>query len=147
MLQKDIPDHHDAELVIRLYELRREPLMRESRAAITKQYLPRSAAEAIEVLRADHQLNAAFRQVATYCEMVFGMAHHGIVQADYLIENSGEGMLVFARVQPWLDAIRTEGPPHYFVHAEWAAGSTDAGRRLFEYHRARLAKTLAAHAS
>lgn len=147
MLQKDIPDHHDAELVIRLYELRRESLMREARAAITKQYMPRSAEEAIEILKIDHPLNPAFRQVVTYWEMVFGMAHHGIVHADYLVENSGEGMLVFARVQPYLEAIRSAGPPHYFVHAEWAAASTGAGKRLFEFHRGRLAKAQAARAS
>src|SRR5687767_13714166 len=144
MLQKDIPDHHDAELVIKLYDLRRESLMRESRAAITRQYLPRSAEEATEILKIDHPLNPAFRQVATYWEMVFGMAHHGIVHADYLVENSSEGMLVFARVEPWLQEIRGAGPPHYFVHAEWAAAFTAAGRRLFEYHRGRLAKAQAA---
>ena len=46
-LQKDMPDHHDADLVIKLYELRREPVMRESRSAINRQFWPATAEEAL----------------------------------------------------------------------------------------------------
>ena len=64
MLQKDTPDHHDGELVIRLYELRREPVMRESRATILSKYWPASEEEATAVAKAEHPMNAAYRQVA-----------------------------------------------------------------------------------
>jgi hypothetical protein len=43
LLQKDLPDHHDAELVLKAYELRREPIMREARDALTAEYWPRNA--------------------------------------------------------------------------------------------------------
>jgi hypothetical protein len=146
-LPKDLPDHHDAELIIKLYELRREPEMRASRAAINKDYWPRTEAEAVAVLKADHPLNAAFRQTATYWEMVFGMARHGIVHGDYLAENSAEGLLLFARAQPWLDAIRAAYNTRIFRHAEWVAAETSAGRTIYEAARARVEKTLASRAS
>ena len=41
----------------------------------------------------DHPLNVAFRQVTGYWEMVYGMARHGIVHADFLVENNGEGLI------------------------------------------------------
>ena len=37
-MPKPMPDHHDAELAIRVDELRREPVMRESRAAINQKF-------------------------------------------------------------------------------------------------------------
>ena len=147
MLQKDTPDHHDGELVIRLYELRREPVMRESRAAIISKYWPASVEEATEVLKPDHPMNASFRQVTSYWEMVYGMAHAGIVHAEYLIEHSTEGLFVFARVQTFLEAIRAQGFPRAFRHAEWAGTQTETGRRLVEEFRGRIARRQAARAS
>ncbi len=139
-LQKDMPDHHDAELIIKLYDLRREAVMRQSRHALNADYWPRSAEEATAVLKPEHPLNAAFRQVAGYWEMVYGMARHGIVHADYLVENSGEGLFLFCRVEPFLAAIREAHSPRMFQHTEWVALETAVGRGMMEGFRARLAR-------
>src|SRR5438552_2616505 len=37
---KDAPDHYDAELLLRLYDLRREPLLHESRRFLTAEFWP-----------------------------------------------------------------------------------------------------------
>ncbi|MEC7725718.1 MAG: hypothetical protein VYD05_09415, partial [Planctomycetota bacterium] len=124
-MSKHTPDHHDAELVIKLYDLRREPVMRGSRDAINADFWPKSAEEAVAVLAPDHPLNRAYRQTSTYWEMVYGMAKHGIVHTDYLLENTGEGMLLFAKVEPYLEAVRAAAPPRVFQHAEWIANSGD----------------------
>ena len=47
---KDFPDHHDAELVMKLYDLRREAIMREARSAVNGKYWPKNAEEATGVL-------------------------------------------------------------------------------------------------
>ncbi len=138
MVTKDYPDHHDAELVMKLYELRRETVMRESRGLINGKYLPRDADEATAVLKSDHPMNAAFRQVVTYWEMVYGMAKWGVVHADFLIEGASEGMLVYAKAAPYLEQIRAKGNPTYFVNAEWIATNSEAGRRAFERYSARV---------
>jgi hypothetical protein len=41
-MSKTAPDHHDAELVLKVYDLRREPVMRESRDAINRDFWPRN---------------------------------------------------------------------------------------------------------
>ena len=146
-LQKDMPDHHDAELIIKLYDLRREASLREARATLTREFWPGSAEEAVAPTRLDHPLHTAFRQVSGYWEMVFGMAHHGIAHADYLVENSSEGLFLFVRVEPFLSAIRTATNPRYFAHAEWAATSTEMGRAIAETHRTRVAAVKASRAS
>jgi hypothetical protein len=146
-LQKDLPDHHDADLVIKLYELRREPVMRESRSAINRQFWPASEEDALAVLKNDHPLNAAFRQVSGYWEMVYGMARHGIVHAEYLVENNTEGMFFFARVQPHLAAIRAVSAAPVLVSTEWVADQTATGRSLFASYRMRVEKALGSRAS
>ena len=54
------------------------------------------------MLAPDHPLDRAYRQTSTYWEMAYGMAKHGIVNTDYLLENTGEGMLLYAKVEPFL---------------------------------------------
>ena len=129
---KDHPDHHDAELVIRLYELRREGVMRAARDAIYEQFTPKSYADLKEVhANRKHPLNAAYRQVGAYWEMVYGMAKHGIVHADFLLENNGEGFFLLAKVHPFLKELRAETSPAQFQNAEWAATHTEEGKTRF----------------
>jgi hypothetical protein len=139
---KEAPDHHDADLVLKIYDLRREPVMRESRTLINAKFWPRSAEEAIAVTANDHPLNVAFRQVSGYWEMVYGMARHGIVHADFLVENNGEGLFLFARVEPYLSAFRSAISPRAFRNAEWVAINCVAGKTLIESFRARVKQAL-----
>jgi hypothetical protein len=140
---KESPDHFDAELLLKIYELRREEQMRESRNAINRDYWPRTAEEAVDVLRADHPLNRAYRQTTTYWEMVYSMARHGVIHADFLAENNGEGLFLFARVEPYLAQIRAAGNPRSFRNAEWVATETEMGRSILTTFRARVTKALA----
>jgi hypothetical protein len=142
-MSKDHPDHHDAELAFRAYELRREAVMRESRNAINRDFWPKAYAEVLAVTKADHPLNAAWRQTTTYWEMVYGIVKHGIVNADYFMESSGEGMFLFARMAPYLEEFRRDVSPVAFQNAEWVAKNTAAGQRMFAMFTARVQKLLA----
>jgi hypothetical protein len=141
-MSKQAPDHHDAELVLEVYDLRREPVMRESRDTINRDYWPRNEAEALAILQPDHPLNRSYRQVSTYWEMVYGLCKHGIVNADFLLDSNGEGLLLFARVEPYLAAIRKATNARVFQKAEWVANSCDVGRQLMEIFRARVKQKL-----
>lgn len=139
---KDRPDHHDAELALRVYELRRETVMRQSRHEVNATFWPRSYDEVLAVTRPTSPLNAAYRQVSTYWEMVYAMARHGIVNADYFLESNGEGLFVFARVAPYLERYRAEVSPIAFRNAEWVSRETETGRRFFDIFTARVKKAL-----
>jgi hypothetical protein len=139
---KENPDHLDADLLLKIYDLRRESVMRESRAAINRDYWPRSADEAVDVQRADHPLNRAYRQTTGYWEMVYSMARHGVIHAEFLVENNGEGLFLFARVEPYLAQIREASSPRAFRNTEWVARQTETGRTMMEGFRARVAKML-----
>ena len=141
-MSKEHPDHHDAEIAFRAYELRREAVMRESRNAINRDFWPKSFADVQAVLKSDHPLNAPWRQTTTYWEMVYGTVKHGIVNADYFMESNGEGLLLFARVAPYLEDLRREASPHAFQNAEWVAKNTPVGQRYFAMFSARVKKAL-----
>jgi hypothetical protein len=141
LLTKDYPDHHDADLVLRLYDMRRENIMRESRAAINSKYWPKTVDEALSVMKSDHPLNAPFRQVVTYWEMAYGMCKWGIVHADFMVESASEGLLVYAKAEPYMEQIR-QANPAYFVNAEWVAKNSPAAQKQLERYRARIKRTL-----
>lgn len=139
---KEAPDHFDADLLLKIYDLRREEVMRESRNAINRDYWPRSADDALALLRPDHPLNRAWRQTTGYWEMVYSMARNGVVHADFLAENNGEGIFLFARAEPYLDALRQATSPRTLRNSEWIATQTETGRTILEVFRARVQKVL-----
>jgi hypothetical protein len=145
-MSKEIPDHHDAELVIKLYDLRREPVMRQSRQAING-WVPKNWEELVAVLQPTHPLNAAWRQVSSYWELVYSMGRHGIVHGDFFVENNAEGLLLFAKVAPYLERFRKEFSPVAFKSAEWAATETAAGKLRLALFQKRVEAMLKAQSS
>ena len=138
---KDYPDHHDAELVLRLYDLRREPVMREARTLMSTQFLPKSYDELKTVVTSTASpLHAAFRQTTSYWEMAYGMAKHGIIHADFLMENAGEGLLIYAKALPWLPKLREETARAYLQNAEWVVEHSEVAKATFARFTATLAK-------
>ena len=139
-MAKERADHHDADIVLRLYDLRRETVMRESRDAINSQFWPRSFDDVLAVTKRDHDLNRPFRQVSTFWEMAYGIVKHGIVNPEYFLESNGEGFFLFAKIAPFLEDYRREVSPAAFRNAEWVATQCSPGRALFENIQARVRK-------
>jgi hypothetical protein len=130
---KEFPDHHDAELVLKLYELRREDVMRASRAQLLSGFHPKSFDDVLAITRMEHPLNAAFRQCGSFWEMAYGMARHGVIHAEFMMESNGEGLLLYSQVSPI-----------GFRNAEWVATQTETGRQTAERFRKRMQATLEA---
>ena len=143
-MMKDAPDHLDADLILKLYDLRREESLRAAREKLTSEFWPKNAKEAVAVTAHEHPLNRTYRQVSTYWEMVYRMARHGIIHGDFLVENNGEGLLLYAKVEPYLTEIRAATSPRSFQNAEWVAKEVPMGRTIAEHMQARVKKTLAA---
>lgn len=138
------PDHADAELLLKIYDLRREASLRDARNTMNGQFWPASYADVQAVVKPEHPHNAAWRQAGTYWEMVYGIPRHGIVHPEYWMESNGEGLLLFAKIHPWLADLRRDVNPAAFRHSEWAATHTQEGRRLFELFLGRIAKVMEA---
>ncbi len=144
LMAKTTPDHHDAELLLRVYDLRREAVLRESRRAILREFWPRTLDDLRAVLEAQHPLNAAYRQVGSYWEMVYSFVRYGVVHPAFWLETNGEGLYLFAKVEPFLEELRKLSGPAVFRNAEWVARECPDGAPVFERVKARVAKLAAA---
>lgn len=82
----------DADLILRLYDLRREPLCRQARAWLTA--LDPASPEQARAICSDltRQDNAWLRQVTSYWEMAFSIANCGAVDETLFAKNCGEGI-------------------------------------------------------
>ena len=132
------PTFDDANLVLKLYELRREEVMRTSRNAIIRDFNPKTYDEMLAVTDAAHPLNPAFRQVSSYWEMVYSFVRHGVAHPELIMENSAEGLILYAKVSPFLGRFREEVSPTAFRNAQWVSENTVAGKQRFEYFKKRF---------
>jgi hypothetical protein len=135
----------DAEIILKLYQLRTEALMRQARAWIGGEFWPTTAEEFFAVANnpADPH-NAYFRQVITYWEMAAAMVLHGAVSAELFVDCNGEGFFLLAKFAPILDAIREQNPGFLIKTSELINRFSAAAQRYevtlknMEARRARL---------
>lgn len=101
----------DAEIILKLYELRTESVMRQARAWVGGGFWPKTVEEfyAIYENPADPH-NPWLRQVITYWEMAAAMVLHGAVSVELFVDCNGEGFFLLAKFAPILDAIREKNP-------------------------------------
>src|SRR5579863_9451590 len=101
----------DAEIILKLYDLRRETLMRQARAWVTGEFWPATAEEyfAVAANSADPH-NPFLRQVIGYWEMAAAMVLHGAVSAELFVDCNNEGFFLLAKFAPILDDIRERNP-------------------------------------
>jgi hypothetical protein len=88
----------DAELVLRLYELRREEALRKARRFMVFDFQPKTLEELRAVTRdVKSEHNSAWRQVLSYWEMASSMVLRGALDADLFLDSNGEGILIYAK--------------------------------------------------
>jgi hypothetical protein len=109
----------DAEIILRLYELRTEAKMREARAWITGEFWPVTAKDFFVVAdNPDDPHNAWLRQVISYWEMAAAMVLHGAVSAELFVDCNGEGFFLLAKFAPIMNGIREKNPAFLMKTAE-----------------------------
>lgn len=128
------PTVADAELIIKLYDLRREPELRKARNWWLG-FWPESADDIIKVATAlGTQENAWMRQVGGYWEMATSFVLHGVLSRELFLEGSfsGEMFVIFGKMEPFLKEIREKMQnPNIFGNVEKViATSAGAPERL-----------------
>jgi hypothetical protein len=120
----------DAEIILRLYDLRRESLMREARAWVTGEFWPATVDEYFAVASnpADPH-NPFLRQVVGYWEMAAAMVLHGAVSAELFVDCNAEGFFLLAKFAPILDEIRERTPTFLQKTSELVKRFTAAAAR------------------
>jgi hypothetical protein len=109
----------DANLILRLYEIRREEAMRKARSWFITEFNPESAQDILSVLVGQH--SADFRMVASYWDMAAAFVNFGAIDEEMFNDINSEQVAVYAKLQPFLAEIRAMPgvPPYlYFKHLE-----------------------------
>jgi hypothetical protein len=97
-MESQIATHNDADIILKLYDLRREEVLRKARHWVVSEFNPKTPEEFLAILQGGgSQENAYFRQVISYWEMAASLVVHGAVKSDLYLDSNGEGIMVFAK--------------------------------------------------
>lgn len=113
------PTYDDANLILRLYEMRREDRMREARAWFTAHFRPKQWEELATLVPPGSGENASFRMVISYWDMVAGFIVSGVLSKELFFQSGRELLLVFERMRAVLPGIREAyQDPSYLANLE-----------------------------
>jgi hypothetical protein len=135
--------HEDANLILKLYELRREEKLRQAREWFAGKFRPKTAQDVIDTLAGEH--SAYLRMVTSYWEMVAALVNHKTIDMDLFCETTGEQFLVYARIEPFIGAMRTHfGNQRMFSNLEKLVAESPNGKEAVARFQARFAAEAAA---
>jgi len=136
------PTTADAELILKLYDLRREAEIRKARNWWLG-FWPNSADEILKIATAlGTQENAWMRQVGGYWEMAASFVLHGTLSRELFLEGSfsGEMFLIFGKVEPFLKELREKMQnPNIFGNVEKVIMSSQGGAERLKQTQERIA--------
>jgi hypothetical protein len=106
----------DANLILKLYEIRREPVMREARNWFFT-FNPTTTAEYMEAIMGEH--SGHLRMVITYWDMAASLVNNGAIDEQMFNDANGEHLFIFAKIEPILEGLRQEwNQPEMLKHYE-----------------------------
>ena len=106
-----------AQLILKLYELRREPVLREARAWFIREFHPDSVDDVKAAMATER--NPHMRMVVGYWDMACSLVVHGAIDREMFLDANGEVFGTFAKIQPLLGAIRESmSSPAFAKHIE-----------------------------
>jgi hypothetical protein len=98
--------YDDANLILRLYELRREDKMRAARSWFAANFRPKTVEEMNHLAAPGTPENANMRQVTSYFEMVASFITSGVLNKELYFQSGGELLLTYLRIRAVLPAMR-----------------------------------------
>jgi hypothetical protein len=105
-MSSQIATYEDANLLLRLYELRREDRLREARAWFETHFKPKSFEEASQLAPQGSEQNAYVRMVTSYWDMVASLITSGVLNEELFFESGHEMVLCWERVRDVTPKIR-----------------------------------------
>ncbi len=137
--------YQSADLILKLYDLRREPKMREARTWFIG-FTPETVDDLLDTLRGPN--SAHFRMVATYWDMAASLVLNGAIDEQMFNDANGEHIAIFSKVEHLLAGYREKtGLPHYLKNLEQLILKMPNARERLTATRERLRALAAARAA
>jgi len=128
--------HEDADLILKLYDLRREPTMRIARDYYGRDFNPESMQDITDVLFGEH--SAHLRMVISYWDMAAALVNHGAIDIAIFNDTNGEHFAVFAKLEPFLGELRAAFGAQFLGSLEKLVDATPDGRKRVAELRERI---------
>jgi hypothetical protein len=129
------PTTADAQLLLHLYEIRRDPELRRARAWFLTEFKVQSWAEIKARYLTHDEADRYFRMTTSYWEMVATLVNRGTLNAELFFDHTGEDIVTWERCKHWIADARADLRPTYLYQFE----------KLVEDHQAFRKRTIAAY--
>ena len=108
--------YENAKLILQIFEMRREPVLREARAWFVRDFNPETIDDVKAALAGPH--NSHLRMVAGYWDMACSLVTHDALDKEMFLDANGEIFAAFAKIQLLLPEIRQISGPGFAKHVE-----------------------------
>ncbi len=106
----------EADLILKLYDLRREATMREARNWFFT-FNPTTMQDVMEALMSEQ--SGYYRMVISYWDMAAALVNNGAIDEQLFNETNGEHIFIYAKIAPVIEEIRTAfGSPDFLRNLE-----------------------------
>src|SRR5258705_8687600 len=105
----------DADLILKLNDLRREATMRAARNWMFT-FNPTTVQEYMDAMMCEH--SGHLRMVISYWDMAASLVNNGAIDEQMFNDANGEHMFVFAKIEPVLEGLRQQWGPDMLKHFE-----------------------------
>ena len=123
----------DAELILRLYELRREDVLRKARRFLVFEFNPKTVEELRVVSRDTRsELNPYWRQAMSYWEMAASFVLRGALDPDLFLDSSVEGILIYAKFHHFHAETEKQSGNRFMRHTATMIDTYPAAKALYE---------------
>jgi hypothetical protein len=129
------PTHADAELLLRLYEIRRDPELRQARQWFLTEFQGTAWATVKARYLSHDEADRWFRMTTSYWELVGTLVQRGVLHAELFFDHTGEDIVTWERCKPWVEEARRDLRPTYLYQFE----------RMVAAHQAFRQRTIAAY--
>jgi hypothetical protein len=132
---------NDALVILKLYEMRSEPLMRQARAWFFTEFQPKSGLEILALMQSGEKQSAFYRMVSSHWEAASALVNNGGIDELLFLQANTEHLVVFAKLQPYIAEIReTIGEPDYLSQLEQLVMKASNVEKKLENRRRLLAR-------
>ena len=104
--EEEHPDNFDAELLLRLYDLRREAKLRQGREWFIREFQAKSYDDCLAQVPMGSEKSALFRMTVSYWDMAASLVNHGLINVDLFFENTSEFWIIWDKVRKVAPTLR-----------------------------------------
>ena len=131
-MESQIATFEDASLILKLYELRQEAVLRKARHWLVSEFNPKTIDEYSAMAQASGtQENTYYRQAISYWEMAASLVLRGAVKADLFLDSSGEGIFILAKFNAFREEIQARTGRPFMRHTSQLVEKYPVARDIF----------------